>query len=177
MPNRYEIRHYPELDSTNSYLQKLALEGAAEGLVITTDFQTAGRGKPGRTWVSPKGKNLLFSILLRPKVAANKALIVTQITCQTVISVLKKYGIDAVPKRPNDVLVDGKKICGVLTEASTKENKIESVIVGIGLNVNAEQKELIPEATSMKILKNQEFSREEILNDFLAQFEKDLKGF
>ena len=173
----WRLHHFPELDSTNTYLLTQAKTGAAEGLVITTDFQSGGRGKPGREWVSPKGKNLLFSILLRPEISPAKAPMLTQITCRTVQTVLKKHGIESTLKRPNDVMVDGKKICGVLTESGSKENKIESIVAGIGLNVNASQKELIPEATSMKILTGRDFSRDEILRDFLAQYRLDLKLF
>jgi BirA family biotin operon repressor/biotin-[acetyl-CoA-carboxylase] ligase len=176
MPS-WHLLHFPELESTNTHLIQLAKTGAPEGTVVTTDFQTGGRGKPGREWVSPKGKNLLFSVLLRPPVSPAKAPMLTQISCRTVAAVLKKHGIESTLKKPNDVMVDGKKICGVLTEASSRENRVESVVVGIGLNINATQKELIPEATSMRILTGREFPRDQILQDFLEQFKTDLKSF
>ena len=174
---KFQIRHFPELDSTNTALQKLASEGAEEGLVISTDFQTGGRGKPGNKWISPKGKNLLFSVLLRPPVSTAKAQMLTQIVCRTVAGVLKKNGIDSTFKRPNDVLVNGKKICGVLTEAQSSGERTESVVVGVGLNVNAEPAELIPEATSMKIETKKDYPREAVLKDFLDQLNQDLKDF
>lgn len=101
----------------------------------------------------------------------------TQIVCRTVASVLKKNGIDSTFKRPNDVLVNGKKICGVLTEAQSLSDRTESVILGVGLNVNSEPAELIPEATSMKIETGKDYSREAVLKDFLDQLNQDLKDF
>ncbi len=172
---KFTIERFSELESTNTYAQQKAREGADEGLVIVADHQTAGRGKPGRKWESPAGKNLLFSILIRPPVSAAHAPIVTQIACRCVSKVLGKYSIVSTLKKPNDVMVHGKKICGVLTESATEGKNIESIVIGVGLNVNAKKEELLPEAISMKEIKNQNYDREEILQDLLAQFETDLQ--
>jgi BirA family biotin operon repressor/biotin-[acetyl-CoA-carboxylase] ligase len=176
---KFTIQFFNELPSTNTFAREQAAQGAAQGLVIVADYQTVGRGKPGRKWVSPAGKDLLFSLLLRPPVRPNQAPMITQIACRSVAEVLnKRYKIPTTFKRPNDILVKGKKICGVLTEAQSLSNrKLESVVVGIGLNVNSEPQELPETATSLKAFKGQEYPREKILKEILDQLLSDLKEF
>ena len=173
---RLKIKHIKETISTNTLAIQEAKKGAKEGLVFWADHQTGGRGQFERKWISPAGKNLLFSIVLRPPISPAKAPLITQLVCQSVLKTLRDlYGIESTIKRPNDVLVGGKKICGILTEASTSPRKeLEYVIVGIGLNVNAKQEELIPEATSVTILKGKTYSRERLLKSLLTQLKKDL---
>ena len=166
----FKIRHIPEVSSTNTVALEEAKQGAQEGLVITSDYQTAGRGKPGRQWLSPAGKNLLCSILLRPPLSPAQAPILTQVACRTVAKVLKeKYAIASEFKRPNDVMVGSRKICGILTEACSSPSKLEAVVIGIGLNVNAEAEGLPPEGVSMKVLKGTFFSMNEILDHILTE--------
>ena len=137
---QFKIRHISEVASTNTVALEEARQGTPESLVIITDHQTAGRGKPGCQWVSPKDKNLLCSILLRPPFKPSQAPMLTQIACRAVAKVLKeKYDIASEFKRPNDVMVESRKICGILVEALSSASKLEAVIIGIGLNVNAEE--------------------------------------
>lgn len=171
----FQIKKFEELESTNTLAQKMAAEGAEEGLVIVADFQTAGRGKPGREWVSPRGKNLLFSFLIRPKIAINKAPFITQIACRSVQKILENHGIASTLKKPNDVMINGKKICGVLTESSATQTELQSVIIGIGLNVNSEAQELIPEAVSMKMTTGKTFDLTALLDQLLEQLVNDLE--
>lgn len=167
---RFEIRHIAEVSSTNTVALEAAKQGAREGLVIIASHQTAGRGKPGRQWLSPPGKNLLFSILLRPPLSPAQAPMLTQIACRAVAKVLKeKYDISSEFKRPNDVMVGSRKICGTLVEAFSSLSKLEAVVIGIGLNVNAEASELPPEGISMKALKNTVYSADEILGHILHE--------
>ena len=167
---QFEIRRLTRVSSTNTEALEAAKQGAREGLVITADHQTAGRGKPGRRWLSPPGKNLLCSILLRPPLSPAQAPILTQIACRAVAKVLKeKYDIVSEFKRPNDVMVGSRKICGILVEAFSSSSKLEAVVIGIGLNVNAEASELPPEGVSMKALKNIEYSIDEILGHILNE--------
>ncbi len=177
LPFDFSIQHFDEVESTNSLAQDYAAHGAREGLVIVAEYQTGGRGKPGRKWVSPSGKNLLFSIVLRPPITANKAPILTQIACRSVAAVLKKFfAIDSEFKFPNDILVEGKKICGILVESQTGAgNKIENMIVGIGLNINSRAKDLLPEATSIIELTGKEHQKEEVLEEILEQLKKDIE--
>jgi BirA family transcriptional regulator, biotin operon repressor / biotin---[acetyl-CoA-carboxylase] ligase len=166
----FQIERLGEVTSTNTLLLERAKQGAPEGLVITTDHQTAGRGKPGRQWLSPVGKNLLCSILLRPPLSQAQAPMLTQVTCRAVAKVLKtKYDIASEFKRPNDVMVGPQKICGTLVEALSTPSKLEAVVIGIGLNVNAEVSELPPEGISMRILKKAEYSIDEVLGHILDE--------
>ena len=175
MPFRYSIRRYQELASTNTSVQEFAKRGAKEGLVVHADYQTRGRGKPGNHWVSERGENLLFSILLRPPVKPAKAPLVTQIACRSVAAVLKKdYKIESQFKRPNDILVDGRKICGVLVEASSQSGgKLDHLVIGIGLNVNTEPKK-IARTISMRTIKGKKINREKVFKAILSQLRKDV---
>ncbi len=167
---QFKIRHIPEVASTNTVALEAARQGAPEGLVITSDHQTAGRGKPGRQWLSPVGKNLLCSILLRPPLSPAKAPMLTQIACRAVAKVLKEqYDIASEFKRPNDVMVGSQKICGTLVEAYSSSSELEAVVIGIGLNVNAGTSELPPEGISMMLLKMMEYRIDEILGHILNE--------
>lgn len=166
----FQIRHIPEVTSTNTVVLEEAAQGATEGLVVLTDYQTSGRGKPGREWLSPRGENLLFSALLRPPLRPDQIPILTQIACRAVAKTLKeKYEIDSEFKHPNDVMVGPKKICGTLVEAISSTSEVEAVVIGIGLNVNAEAGELPEEAISMKMLTGKTYSQGDILEFILEE--------
>jgi len=166
----FEIRHIPEVTSTNTVILEEATQGAAEGLVVLTDYQTGGRGKPGNIWISPRGKNLLFSALLRPPLRPDQIPFLTQIACRAVAKTLQEhYGIESKFKRPNDVMVGPKKICGTLVEAISTTTKVEAAVVGIGLNVNTEPGELPKDGISMKMLTGQTYSLQEILEYILEE--------
>jgi BirA family biotin operon repressor/biotin-[acetyl-CoA-carboxylase] ligase len=175
----YKIEHLSETESTNSLLLERAQKGDPDGSVIWADHQSAGRGKPGNHWHAQKEKDLLFSILLRPPVAVNQAPLLTQIACHSVQSVLKKEcAIEAMIKRPNDLLVRSKKICGILTESSTTASgQLQYVVVGIGLNVNSATDDLIDIATSIFLETKKEWDRRTLLDRILETFKFDLKGF
>ncbi len=166
----FQIKHLGEVSSTNTVALEAAKQGAPEGLVIVADHQTAGRGKPGRPWISPAGKNLLCSILLRPSLSPAQAPMLTQIACRAVAKILKeKYDIASEFKRPNDVMVGSQKICGTLVEALSSQSKLEAVVIGIGLNVNTEAPELPPEGISMRVLKGLEYRLDEVLSHILDE--------
>ena len=166
----FQIEKLSEVISTNTLLLERAKHGAPEGLVITTDHQTAGRGKPGRQWISPVGKNLLCSVLLRPPLSQAQAPMLTQVACRAVAKVLKeKYDIASEFKRPNDVMVGSQKICGTLVEALSSPSKLEAVVIGIGLNVNAETSELPDEGVSMRALSGSSYSLDEVLRHILDE--------
>ncbi|MEI7751524.1 MAG: biotin--[acetyl-CoA-carboxylase] ligase [Candidatus Omnitrophota bacterium] len=166
----FEIRRIPEVTSTNTVVLEEATQGATEGLVVLTDYQTRGRGKPGNTWISPRGKNLLFSALLRPPLRPDQIPLLTQIACRAVAKILwSQYGIESKFKRPNDVMVGPKKICGTLVEAISTPTKVEAVVIGIGLNVNTILGELPEEGISMKMILGLTYSLEEILEHILEE--------
>lgn len=172
-----QIERHEELPSTNTLLLRYAEEGRAEGLVVIADYQSEGRGKPGRTWVSPAGKNLLFSLLLRPDIPVNQAPMLTQIACRSVAEVLKNTcAISPEFKRPNDLLVGGKKICGILTEALSSPSRLNAVVVGVGLNVNSSAEDLLPTATSIALETKKNWDRETLFSKILNQIKNDVKG-
>ncbi len=174
----FKIEKLEEVSSTNTLLRKRAEQGAAEGLVLTADYQTEGRGKPGREWVSPRGKNLLFSLLLRPAFSPAKAPLMTQLACRSVAKVLERhYQLVPVFKRPNDILINGKKICGILIEALSKSDHVESLVIGIGLNVNAEGEELFAGSTSIKAETGKSIDRDLLLDQLLRELKSDILAF
>lgn len=176
---KFKIHRFKQIDSTNRVALRRAREGAETGSVFVADYQTKGRGKWGRTWTSPRGKNLLFSLLLRPRLKAIRATGVTQVACRSVARILEQeFRLHPTFKRPNDVLVGGKKICGVLVEAQGRSNgDLESLVVGIGLNVNEAPGDLARVATSIRGETGKKQSRSTLLKALLAQLERDLQCY
>lgn len=167
------ILHYDRLSSTNDLALELASKKAAEGTVIVADYQTRGRGRFKRKWVSRPGKNLLFSILLKPRFSAQTAPILTHFAARSVASVLQKqFSLAPKLKKPNDVLVGGKKISGVLTEAASLNDRMEYVVVGIGLNVNSRKGDLPVRATSIYLETAKKADPSAILDLILDDFKK-----
>lgn len=175
-----EFYHKNITESTSLDIKKLADGGGAEGAVVCADMQTAGRGRRGRNWQSNAGENLLFSILLRPQIQPEKAPQITLLMALAVAKVLREqYDFDAKIKWPNDVVVNGKKVCGILTEMYMDGGRIDSVIVGTGINVNQKEipKELAESATSLCLQKGMDFDKEAILNQVLIAFEEYYEVF
>lgn len=143
---------YRELGSTNARARFLADTGAPHGLVLVADRQTAGRGQRGRAWESPEG-GLWFSVLLRPGIPPDEVAGWMPRCGAAVATVLRaEFGLDATVKHPNDVLVGGKKVCGILAEAVTRAGQpvVDSVVVGVGMNrANPLPPELEGQATSL----------------------------
>ena len=173
-----KIYRFKRIDSTNNAAFRYAERGVPSGSVFVADYQTQGKGKWGRKWLSPRGKNLLFSVLLRPHFKAPQAPGVTQVACRSVAKVLKKkFGLQPTFKRPNDVLVKDRKICGVLVEAKGRSNgDLESLVVGIGLNVNASPRNPVLEATSLWEETGKKQSISVLLKALLTELNRDLKG-
>ena len=128
---------YDSLDSTNGYAKTLANTGAQEGTVVIADHQTAGRGRCGRTWLDESGSSLLFSVIIRPEINKDKiGLLPFFAAIGVALAVEKVTGRRCECKWPNDLLFNGKKFCGILMESTSRQNRLEYVIIGIGLNVN-----------------------------------------
>ncbi len=173
----FRIEKLDEVTSTNTLLLARANDGEPEGLVLLANSQTAGHGKLGRKWISPAGKNLLFSILLRPPIAPSQSPMLTQIACRAVADVLeKKYAVSTRFKKPNDVMFGEKKLCGTLVEALSTSTKLDAVVIGIGLNVNADLIELPPAATSMKAIKGASYDLDEVLRFILEEIRLKVVG-
>lgn len=144
--------HKQQTDSTNNDIRRLALEGAPEGTVVTADVQTAGKGRRGRSWESEAGSSLLFSLLLRPELIPDRAPQITLLMAMAVTkAVRERTGLETFIKWPNDVVVNGKKVCGILTEMQLKGSAIDHVVVGTGINLNQTSipEELEQSATSL----------------------------
>jgi BirA family biotin operon repressor/biotin-[acetyl-CoA-carboxylase] ligase len=132
----WDIHWLDEVDSTNVYVRDLARRGAPDGLVAVADHQTAGRGRLDRRWESPPGANLLASVLLRPACASGDLHLCTGAVASAGADACREVaGVDPVLKWPNDLLVDGAKLAGVLAEAEFAGNSLIAVVVGIGINV------------------------------------------
>jgi BirA family biotin operon repressor/biotin-[acetyl-CoA-carboxylase] ligase len=134
-----EIRqlYFDSLDSTNEELKRRAADGAEEGLVVSAGSQHAGKGRSGRRWQSPVGESIATSLLLRPELPCEKLSSLTLVAAMAVLRAVQGlYDLDAMIKWPNDIVIDGKKVCGILTEMAAKEGKAEYVIIGIGVNVH-----------------------------------------
>jgi BirA family biotin operon repressor/biotin-[acetyl-CoA-carboxylase] ligase len=129
------ILSFKTVDSTNSIARNYADSGADDGTVVTAEIQNKGKGRLKRAWFSPKG-GLWLSIILRPELDPKDAGKLTLMAGCAVAQTLSKFHVDARLKWPNDVLVSGKKICGILTEMRTQEDNIQYLILGIGINLN-----------------------------------------
>jgi BirA family biotin operon repressor/biotin-[acetyl-CoA-carboxylase] ligase len=129
---------HEELSSTSDLAKELAEEGAAHGEVVVAERQTAGRGRRGRTWASPPRKNLYLSVIVRPAdLPLHRAPELTLVASVAVCEAVRDAGVDARIKWPNDVLVDGRKVAGVLTEMAADPDRVQWVVVGVGVNLNA----------------------------------------
>jgi BirA family biotin operon repressor/biotin-[acetyl-CoA-carboxylase] ligase len=168
-----KIIHLESVDSTNNYAAKLLSEGRiGHGTVILADEQTNGRGQRGAKWLSAAGVNLLFSLVVQPdNLSVSDQCVLTEITSIALIEFLRKFGISAQVKWPNDILVNGEKIAGVLIENQLKGNTIASSVIGIGLNVNQRVVDL-PRVTSLVNHIDTPFlNLTETLLSFLASFD------
>jgi BirA family biotin operon repressor/biotin-[acetyl-CoA-carboxylase] ligase len=150
------LHAFDELPSTSDRAKELADDGAAHGEVVIAETQTAGRGRRGRIWVSPPRRNLYFSVVLRPDLPPSRAAELTLVASLAVCDALRQAGVvQAGIKWPNDVLVGGKKIAGILTELAAEPDRVHWVVIGVGVNVNARledfPEELRGEATSVAI--------------------------
>lgn len=140
------VIHLKTVDSTNDYAFGLAARGASEGTIVIADEQTKGKGRLQRVWHSPPGRNLYTSVVLRPPLSPAIAPCMTLMAGVAVADCLEACGVRALSlKWPNDVLVGGRKVCGILTEMKVLGNQVDFIIVGIGLNVNMRREDFHPE--------------------------------
>lgn len=139
LKQKLNIEIFNELDSTNNYLKKIGSIGEKENKLVIAESQTGGRGRMGRSFYSPNGTGIYFSLLLHPKFSAEKSLFLTVMAAVSVAEAVMKYNKNDVKiKWVNDIYIDGKKVCGILTEGAINSNKkLDYAIVGIGINVIA----------------------------------------
>jgi len=174
-----KIYYFDELNSTNEKANKLAAN-AEGGTVIIAGKQKKGIGRFSREWFSPEG-GVYASVILKPKISPVNASKITLIAGIAVAKVIRKLGLDAKLKWPNDVLIQGKKVAGILTSINIKEDKIDYIIVGIGINANIDlgffPKELQKNVTSLKEEFKKDVLTEEILEDILYEIEINYETF
>jgi len=179
---------FPEIEATNKYARELVKEGAPEGTVIITDYQTNGRGRLGHNWESSHAVNILMSLILRPRIDPEAVQCITLVTANIIIDALERFlkkealtQIEFHVKWPNDILINGKKIAGILCESGIRERLVEHIIVGIGINVNQVIAELSDEiqqkTTSLLAETSNQLSREELIAQILFNYEKNYINF
>ena len=170
-----DICYFDTIDSTNIKAKELAM-CKAEGTVVISEEQTLGRGRMGRNWISPKGKGIWMSLILKPKIGPMKVAKITQIGAAAVNLALNDLGIQSFVKWPNDIVINGKKVCGILTEMSCELNMINYVVMGIGINVNLDKEDFQDEVskvgTSLKVETGKFVDRKKLLGVFLNRFEE-----
>ena len=169
-PRLFQLK---EVDSTNLYLRRMLVEeDLPEGSLVVADFQNSGRGQIGNVWESEDGKNLLFSLLIRPDfLLANQQFLISQIVSLSVKEVLDKYIKDVRVKWPNDIYWKDRKICGMLIENDLDREWISQSIIGIGININqGEFKSDAPNPVSLFQITGKMFDRKVLLDEFLCIF-------
>jgi BirA family biotin operon repressor/biotin-[acetyl-CoA-carboxylase] ligase len=173
-----DIRVFQETTSTNDVIEKLARDKVKQGVVVFAESQTKGRGRLGRKWMSPTGKGLWFSVLLRPDLRPQET---TQLTVASATALARaiqsQTGLKPEIKWPNDILIGGKKVAGILTEMSAELDRVKHVILGIGLDVNQSVSEFPADlrklATSLKIESGKAISRAELAVKILQELDDD----
>jgi len=173
------LRHYYKIGSTNTAAMAAAAEGAPEGSVFLAEEQSAGRGRGANTWQSPRSTGIYCSVVLRPNLPPSEVLLLSLAAGLAVHAAIQVVDSRVVPdlKWPNDVLIDGKKVCGILTEMNAEATRVRYIVVGIGINVNQVTfpKEL--GATSLRLQTGNEWSRVELAAALLKSLDREYRQF
>ena len=174
-----KIRYFTKVTSTNDVAKELAVKGAKEGTIVLAETQTQGKGRLGRNWLSPKG-GIWFSVILRPKIPAKDSYQLTFMAAVAVAKTIREmFKVNAEIKWPNDVLVNERKVCGILTETSIRGNAVEFAVVGVGVNANIDltsfPKNLRASITSLEAEVKEAVDRERFLCALLGELENYYK--
>ena len=174
-----KVYYYDSLGSTNDQAHILAGEGAPDGSLVLADSQNAGKGRMGRSFFSPAGSGIWMSVILRPEIAPEKASMLTLVAAAAVQKTMMEFGIPSGIKWPNDLVADGRKVTGILTEMRAEPGRVNYIVLGIGINVNMEEfpEELKMIATSMRAATGKVYDRGEVVRVFLKYFEEDYQKF
>lgn len=171
---------HKETGSTNLDAKALAEQGEAAGALVVADMQTAGRGRRGRNWVSPSGKDIYMTLMLRPQCRPEKASALTLVMALAALEAIHELipegcGI----KWPNDIVINNKKVCGILTEMSAELDGIHYVVIGVGINVNQTtfEEDIRDRATSLYLESGMEINRSRLVARVMHYFEKDYALF
>jgi BirA family biotin operon repressor/biotin-[acetyl-CoA-carboxylase] ligase len=175
-----ELFCYDTIDSTNTKAKELAEQGYPSGTLVVADQQIAGKGRRGRSWESPSGCGIFMTLMLKPDINPNNASMLTLVAAlATAKAITDVTGADARIKWPNDIVIDGRKICGILTEMSAQFDYINHIVIGIGVNVHNEQfpEEIRGTAGSLLLACGRRFHRAELIARFLERFEESYAVF
>lgn len=172
------VEYMYEVDSTNEQIKRMA-QDSPDGLLVVADAQISGKGRLGRTWSSPHGDNIYMSFLIKKDISPMKAPMITILAAMAVLDAVKHYTDAVYIKWPNDIVVNGKKICGILTEMKTRADITEYVVVGIGINVNTETfaQDIEDKATSLLLETGKRTDRSQIVGMVMVSFEKYFETF
>jgi BirA family transcriptional regulator, biotin operon repressor / biotin---[acetyl-CoA-carboxylase] ligase len=174
-----QLHHYYKIGSTNTAAMEAAAEGAPEGSVFLAEEQTAGRGRGAHSWQSARSTGIYCSVVLRPAQPPSEVLVLALAAglaaCAAIKQVDSRVNVDL--KWPNDVLIEGKKVCGVLTEMNAEATRVRYVVMGVGINVNQKDfpKELESEATSLRMATGSEWSRVELTAALLKSLDREYR--
>jgi len=170
-----KIYFYDEIDSTNNEAKKKAEDGAKQGTLVIAECQNGGRGRRGKKWISPSGSGIWMSFVLKPTIHPYGASMITLVAALSVVGALKNIkGLECNIKWPNDIVANGKKICGILTEMSSELDAVNYVIIGIGININSTEfdEEISDIASSVFLETGLTIKRSQVVADFAKYFEK-----
>ncbi|MCX7990983.1 MAG: biotin--[acetyl-CoA-carboxylase] ligase [Proteobacteria bacterium] len=175
-----ELFQFISIDSTNSYAHRVS-ESAREGAIIISEQQTAGRGRRGRIWFSPFGKSLYFSVILKPRLPVTVLTRLTIVVGVSVADALKSFGIDVNLKWPNDIMINNRKIGGILSELYSEGETAKYVVLGVGINVHCEKDEFPEElrdiAGSVYSTTGKKIDRSKLLLEIIRVFERRYDSF
>ena len=174
------IHHFFKIDSTNTVAMNLGARDEPHGSIVLAEEQTAGRGRVGRTWYSEKSSGIYVSILLRPEISPVQAPMITLLSGLAVHEAVRETtGMQADIRWPNDLLLEGKKFCGILTEMNAEPDRVHFVVVGIGLDVNHTKmpEEIASLAASLRMLTGKSYSRLELLARLLRSLDRYYNQF
>ena len=170
----HPVVYEEEQESTNQTAKMLAEQGASHGTMVVAERQVSGRGRRGRPWHSPKGSGIWMSILLRPQIHPMSASMLTLVAAMAVYDAISSRVEGCAIKWPNDIVINGRKVCGILTEMSSELDNIHYVVIGIGINVNTDDfpEDIAAVAASMHVITGEYYKRAEIIADVWKSFEK-----
>lgn len=171
-----EVLYFDTIDSTNTKAQELAEKGYQSGTLVVADKQESGKGRRGRSWVSPSGTGIFMTLMIKPDINPNNASMLTLVAALAVAKAITSVtGEEALIKWPNDIVINGKKVCGILTEMNAQFDYINHIVVGIGINVHNESfpEEISQMASSLTIeAGGKRFHRAQIIAETMAYFEQ-----
>ncbi len=171
-----EMKYFPSVDSTNRVAKALAYHGAEEGTIVVAEEQDSGKGRLDRNFYSPRGKGIWFSVILRPKILPHDAPKFTLMAAVAVAEAMARFNLKAEIKWPNDIMFDGRKLVGILTEITGELARITYMVIGIGINVNMSREDFPEElqsvAASLAEMNGEDLSRVELFRAVLEEFDK-----